>query len=103
MSPLASARTTESSLGKEPDYLAVNEVLTKIGAGRSSFRFFARTDNAYHPTYELLRQGKMPEAETIFGALLNRWFAPDEEGVIREQQIDGKKLPDFATSFKLVM
>jgi hypothetical protein len=38
----------------------------------------------------------MAEAETLFGALLNRWFAPDEEGVVRKQQIDGKKLPEFA-------
>lgn len=88
--------TTESSLAKEADYLAVHEALAKIGAGKNSFRYFARTDKAYHPTYELIRQGKMPEAETLFGALLNRWFAPDEEGVIREQQIDGKKLPDYA-------
>ena len=86
---------SQLSLGKTTDYLAVNEALTKLGAGNNSFRYFTRTDKAYHPTYELVRQGKMPEAETILGSLLNKWFEPDEEGVLREQQIKGKKLPEF--------
>ena len=37
----------------------------------------------------------MPEAETILGRLLNRILGPDEEGVVRSQQIDGAKLPEY--------
>ena len=39
-------------------------------------------DEEYRATYELIRAGKMPEAETIMGDLLNSLFAedPDEKG-----------------------
>ncbi len=77
------------------DYQQVQDALAKIGAGSSSFRFFARTDESYRPTYELIRQGKMPEAKTVLGKLLNRFLGPDEKGILREQQIDGSKMPEF--------
>jgi hypothetical protein len=85
----------EPSLNATPDHLAIEAALQKIGAGTNSFRYFARTQRSWQPTYELLRQGKLPEAETMFASVLNKWLAPDEEGVTREQQVDGKKLPDF--------
>ena len=95
-------RTRVSLLGDEPaslgaavDYRVVNEALQKLGAGADSFRTFTRTDEAYRPTYELIRQGKMPESETMIGKLLNELFGPDEEGVLREQRIDGQQLPDY--------
>ena len=69
--------------------------LDKLGAGNDCVRLFSRTDEAYRATYELVRQGKMPEAETLFGKLLNRLFEPEEEGVVREQYIDGSKLPEY--------
>ena len=37
----------------------------------------------------------MPEAESMFGKFLNRLLGPDEEGVQREQEIDGRELPKF--------
>ena len=82
-------------LSESADFVLVNDALAKIGAGPSSFRFFTRTDEAYRPTYELIRQGKMPEAKTVLGKLLNRLLGPDEKGILREQQIDGTKMPDF--------
>jgi hypothetical protein len=36
----------------------------------------------------------MPESESLFGKLLNALLGEDEE-VLREQQIDGSKLPNF--------
>ncbi len=83
------------SLGHSADYQIVQEALEKLGAGEDSLRMFTRTDEAYRPTYELIKQGKMPEAETLLGKALNRLFGPEEEGVLREQQIDGTKMPDF--------
>ena len=46
-------------------------------------------------TYELIKQGQMPQAETLVGKALNSLLAPDEEGAVREQEIDGSKLPDY--------
>ena len=37
----------------------------------------------------------MPEAKTLLAKLLNRLLGPDEKGILREQQIDGSKMPDF--------
>ncbi len=82
-------------LSEAADYQLVQDALAKLGAGPSSFRFFARTDESYRPTYELIRQGKMPEAKTVLGKLLNRMMGPDEKGILREQQIDGSKMPEF--------
>ncbi len=84
-----------NNLAEAADFQIVQDSLDKLGAGTDSFRFFTRTDEAYRTTYELIRQGKMPEAKSLLGKLLNRLLGPDEEGVLREQQIDGSKMPPF--------
>lgn len=83
------------ALSDADDYKAVEKALAKLDDGPSSMRMFTRTDDAYQATYELLRQGKMPEAKSLFGKLLNQMMGPEEDGVLREQQIDGSKLPPF--------
>ncbi len=77
------------------DYQIVGDALGKIGSNEDSVHVFTRTDEAYRPTYELIRQGKMPESKTLLGKLLNRLLGPEEEGILREQQIDGSKMPEF--------
>ncbi len=88
-------RSEEHTLAATRDFQRIDETLTAMGAGEDAFRLFSRTDEAYQPTYELIRQGKMPQSETLLGKLLNRLLSPDEEGVPREQQIDGAKMPPF--------
>jgi hypothetical protein len=83
----------EPSLYQLAEYQRVDSALARLGAGKDAFRFFARTDESYRPTYELLQQGKMPEAETLLAKGLNALMTPKEEGVLRKQQIDGSKLP----------
>lgn len=85
----------EASLAQLPEYQRVNSALARLGASQDAFRAFARTDESYRPTYELLQQGKMPEAETLLAKGLNALLAPKEEGALRKQQIDGSKLPPF--------
>jgi hypothetical protein len=82
-------------LADAADYQHVQDALAKIVSGPSSFHFFTRTDEAYLPTFELIKQGKMPEAKTLVGKALNRLLGPDEEGILREQQIDGAQMPDY--------
>lgn len=77
------------------DYKLVYAALDQLGAGSDSFRSFARTDESFRPTYEMLRQGKMPQSDSIMARILNRLLGSDEEGVTREQQIDGSKMPEF--------
>jgi hypothetical protein len=90
-----SARPVHDTLGDSIDYRTVNSHLQRLGAGNDSFRFFSRTDEEYRGTYEMLRQGKMPESESLLAKLLNRFLGPREEGVLREQRLDGKSLPDY--------
>ena len=83
-------------LERSGDFAQVQRALDRLGAGADSFRFFSRTEQTYHPTYELIRQGKMPESETLLGQLLNRILGPEEEGATpREQLIDSKNMPSF--------
>jgi hypothetical protein len=84
-----------TNLIKMQDFQRVHDALIKLGAKNDSVRFFSRTDESYRATYELLKQGKLPEAETMLARLLNAMFAPAEEGAVRKQEIDGSKLPDF--------
>jgi len=77
------------------DLEKVRAALAKLGSDEDSFRFFTRTDEAYRPTYELLKKGDMPKAETILGRVLNQALAPGKKGEVRKQEIDGAKLPDW--------
>lgn len=87
--------TATPTLEKDADYVRVNDSLTRLGSKTDSFRFYSQTSETFRPTYELLRQGKLPEAETMFARMLNGLLGPDEEGVVRKQEIDGAKLPEF--------
>ena len=93
-----SVDTPQARLETAGDYREVDNALSQLSGGEASARFFVRTDEAYRPVYELLRQGKMPESETLLGRLLNRLLSPPDdegEGILREQKIDGRQLPDF--------
>ena len=83
------------TLAKTADYNLVMQQFDKIGSGDICLRLFSRTDEEYRPTYELIRTGRMPESESLFGKLLNVLLGEDDEDVLRPQRIDGSKLPDF--------
>lgn len=87
-------KTIEPML-KSSDYIRVSEALARLGATKDSFRLFTKTDESYRGTYELVKQGKLPQAETLFAKLLNGMLGSGEKGEIRKQEIDGSKLPDF--------
>jgi hypothetical protein len=86
------------TLDAAEDFVRVGKALDGLGAGTQALRHFVRTDKAYMTTYELVRQNKMPEAKTVLGKVLNRLFASDEDDesmIVRQQQIDGTKMPEF--------
>ncbi len=88
-------RPTHDTIGESVDFQMINEQLKRLGAGEDSFCFFSRTDEEYRNSYELIRLGKMPESESMFGKLLNRLLGPEEKGVLRKQRLDGKSLPEY--------
>jgi hypothetical protein len=86
------------SLAEAGDFREADAAMHQLSQGDVAVRCFVRTDEAYRPTYELLRQGKMPESETLLGRVLNRLLTTpedEEEGILRKQQIDGRELPSF--------
>jgi hypothetical protein len=93
---LQQAKRTDG-LTTADDFRLIAKQATAVGAGPLSFRVFSRTDQAFLPTYELVRTGQMPQSETILGKLLNSMSAEAREGQPRKQKIDGSQLPDFST------
>ena len=79
--------TPANSLQKSVDLQQVNVSLEKMGATNTCLRLFTRTDKAYHTSYELLRQGKMPESKSLFGMMLNRLLSPADDEPVRAQQL----------------
>lgn len=77
------------------DYNLVLEALKELGSQEDSLRVFARTDESYRPTYELIKNGQMPESKSLLGKMLNSMLGPEEEGVLRNQEIDGALMPEF--------
>ena len=84
-----------AQLKNAKDLAQIEKSLGKLGSDNDSFRFFSRGDKALHPTYELLKQGLMPKAETMLGRALNQVLAPTKKGDLRKQEINGMKLPDW--------
>jgi hypothetical protein len=83
-------------LATQPGFAKVWDVtFGALGVKQQSSRSFSWTDRAVQPTYELIRQGKMPQSESLLGRTLNSLAAPGKKGAPRRQQIDGSKLPDF--------
>lgn len=83
-----------NNLASMEDFKRVQAALTARGMGVESFRYFNRSDETFRGTYELLKRGKLPEAESMMARILNGLLAEDEDQV-RKPEIDGSKLPDF--------
>jgi len=92
---------THKGLAAEADFIRVTAELQRLGSNLDSFRFFTRTDEAYRGTYELVKQNKLPQAETLLARLLNGLMSqPKEAGALRKQAIDGSKLPPYEAVVK---
>lgn len=90
--------TDAEKLKSSADFDIVDADLAHYKAPESSALAFSRTDEEYRAVYELVRQGRMPEAETVFARLLNNVLSGgSKQGTPRKQKIDGSHLPDFET------
>ena len=87
-------REERDTLASAVDFQIIGAKLEELGDERCA-GLFSRTDKEYRATYELIRQGKMPESETMLGRLLNTLFGAGKKGVLRKQEIDGTNLPEF--------
>jgi hypothetical protein len=86
---------THEQLNADADYKLVQAEFANLHADKCAARGFSRTDEQLRVSYELFRQGKMPEADTFLGHFLNVLLGEEQEGVTRKARLDGGKLPDF--------
>jgi hypothetical protein len=87
-------------LASSADYHQMSEVMNKLSPGDRCSWVFGRSDEEIRPTFDLVREGKMPQSKSMLGKLLNKILTTaDEEkqGVPRRQRINGTNLPDFET------
>ena len=89
------SRASAASWPRVADFHRVEAEIAKLRLSRAVGQTFTRTDDAYRGVYELLRTGRMPEAESMIGQLLNSLMGEGKEGVLRTQRIDGSKLPEY--------
>ncbi|HEX5444294.1 MAG TPA: hypothetical protein VFW87_10715, partial [Pirellulales bacterium] len=82
-------------LGGDGDFQRVLAEFEQLGAKETSAQGFARSDQQYRVTYELFREGKMPEADTFLGHFLNFLLGEEKEGESRKPRLDGSKLPEY--------
>lgn len=89
----------QESLASSYDFQAAMRELESLTPDKSQCSWsFIRTDESLRPTYELLREGKLPEGQTFFARLLNRLLTTSddqERGIVRKQRLDASKLPTF--------
>jgi hypothetical protein len=83
-------------LRNNPEFLQVWKTSeTRFVMSEQCGREFWWTDEKVRPTYELVREGKMPESDSILARVLNSASGAAQSGTPREQKIKGGKLPDF--------
>lgn len=82
-------------LGDDVDYSLVDEEVKKFEPKERCARVFSRTDEEFRPTYELVRQNKLPESETMLARVLNALFGEGKKGAHRAQKLDGSQLPEY--------
>jgi hypothetical protein len=85
----------QATLARSVEYQVVQKSLARFGVTEKAAQTFGRTDEQVRPTYELIRQGKMPESDTMLGRVLNTLFGAAKKGVPRKQEVDPQKMPDY--------
>ncbi len=97
---LSASGSPTGSFEDNPEFLKVREIfaLSEIGNQPRFLQSFSKTADVIRPTYELLRQGKMPQSKSVLGQVLNRILTPpDLLPGERPAKIDGSKMPEFET------
>jgi len=82
-------------LARDLDFRRTLQEMQELGANETTFRVFSRTEDAFRPTYELMRSGRMPESQTLLGRVLNRLLGETDSDKPRQARLDARKLPDY--------
>jgi hypothetical protein len=88
---------TEATVDKSEIYAAHMKLLAELDSGKEEhfMQIFAHSGDLVEPTYELIRQGKMPESQTILGAVIRALMASPENTASQKRVFDRTLLPEF--------
>ena len=82
------------TLSESEDYQRMDAALAAMGSGNNSIRLFSRLDKTYKPTYELIRQGKLAQSDSLLGKLTSRLLGSNNDGGAIEK-VDTTKMPEY--------
>lgn len=86
---------TNQQLANDADFRSVWDQSDRLAGAPTSLFRFVRTDEKHESTYELFRQGNLPDANSLFAKALNGLMGVDEKGAARKPELDGAKLPKY--------
>ncbi len=94
---IVQAQSTDTSpLVDEPDYQRVTAAIAEqFGKENGSAWQIIRTSLAYRVQYELFREGKLMQSQSMLASILDRLLQNEDELKIKEQKLSGSKLPPF--------
>lgn len=87
----------ESPLVTEPDYQRITAAIAEhFGEEEGSAWKIVRNNLAYRVQYELFREGKLQQSQSMLASILDRLLQSDSEMRGKDQKVSGKNLPPFA-------
>lgn len=77
------------------DFTRVNTTIVQMNLEKQVLRRFVRLDEALRVSYELLREGKIPESNLLIGRLFDQMLTEETMDNIREEKLNAKSLPEY--------
>ncbi len=97
------AQNEESPLERAEDYVRVRNALANtFGEDNPCAWNIVRTDKAYRVQYELFRQGKLNQSQSMLASILDRLLQNQSEIRTDEQRVKGQSLPPFEVVAKFL-
>lgn len=87
-------RPAGQRLAAQADYQRVCRQFERLGDRTACARLFARPDEDLRLTYEMWRQGRLDQATSIYGMVLNG-LLPKNPATNTVWHLDGRKLPEY--------
>lgn len=85
-----------SPLTREPDFNRATQALTAAFGEEAACAWnVVRTKQAYRVQYELFREGKLKESQSMLASVLDKLLANETEIRGKTQKVSGKALPPF--------
>jgi hypothetical protein len=94
LSEIVENPTPPGALADDPDFQEVMKQLAEVAPGESCARVFTRTSEARRVSYELFKQGKLRQSDTLFSRIVNVIMG-EKPSAAEPQKVDGENLPEF--------